>query len=47
VPIRILLDSSLFLFNALAFPRIPSKSFKLRPVLFSIPTAPTNLTEKA
>jgi hypothetical protein len=35
-PIRIPLDSSLFLFNALAFPRIPSKSFKLRPVLFSI-----------
>jgi hypothetical protein len=41
-PIRIPLHSQLFLFNALAFPRIPSKSLKFRPVVFSIPTALTN-----
>jgi hypothetical protein len=34
--------SQLFLFNALAFPSIPAKSLKFRPVVFSIPTAPTN-----
>ena len=42
-PIRIPLHSLLFLFNALAFPIIPSKSLKFRPVVFSIPTAPTKL----
>jgi hypothetical protein len=31
----------LFLFNALAFPSIPSKSLKFRLAVFSIPTAPT------
>src|SRR6267378_1464497 len=31
------------LFNALALPSIPSNSLKFRPVVFSIPTAPTNL----
>ncbi len=41
-PIRIPLHSQLFLFNALAFPCIPSKSLKFRLVVFSIPTAPTN-----
>ncbi len=41
-PIRIPLDSSLFLFNALALLSISSKSLKLQLVLFSIPTAPTN-----
>jgi hypothetical protein len=41
-PIRIPLHSQLFLFNALAFPSIPSKSLKFRTVVFSIPTAPTN-----
>ena len=40
-PIRIPLHSLLFLFNALAFPSIPSKSLQFRPVVFSIPTAPT------
>jgi len=40
-PIRIPLHSLLFLFNALAFPCISSKSLKFRPVVFSIPTAPT------
>ena len=40
-PIRIPLHSQLFLFNALAFPCIPSKSLKFRLVVFSIPTAPT------
>jgi hypothetical protein len=35
------LHSQLFLFNALAFPCIPSKSLKFRLVVFSIPTAPT------
>jgi len=28
-------------FNALAFPRISSKSFEFWPVLFSIPTVPS------
>ncbi len=42
-PIRIPLDSSLFLFNALALLDISSKSLKFQSVLFSIPTAPTNL----
>src|SRR5437879_12178228 len=41
-PIRIPLHSQLFLFNALAFPCIPSKSLKFRLVVFSIPTAPTD-----
>jgi hypothetical protein len=41
-PIRIPSHSQLFLFSALAFPCIPSKSSKFRPVVFSIPTAPTN-----
>src|ERR1700745_3444568 len=41
-PIRIPLDSSFFLFNVLALLSISSKSLKLQPVLFSIPTAPTN-----
>jgi hypothetical protein len=36
------LHSQLFLFNALAFPYIPFKSLKIRLVVFSIPTAPTN-----
>jgi hypothetical protein len=40
-PIRIPLHSLLFLFNALAFPSIPSNSLKFRLVVFSIPTAPT------
>jgi hypothetical protein len=40
-PIRIPLHSQLFLFSALAFPCIPSKSLKFRPVVFSIPIAPT------
>jgi hypothetical protein len=40
-PIRIPLHSQLFLFNALAFPSIPSESLKFRTVVFSIPTAPT------
>jgi hypothetical protein len=39
--IGIPLHSQLFLFSALAFPCIPSKSLKFRPVVFSIPTAPT------
>jgi hypothetical protein len=43
-PIRIPLDSQLFLFNAIAFPSIPSKSLKFRTVVFSIPTAPTNIS---
>jgi hypothetical protein len=38
-PIRIPLRSLLFLFNALEFPSISSKSLKFRPVLFSIYTA--------
>jgi hypothetical protein len=42
-PIRIPLHSQLFLFNTLAFPGIPSNSLKFRSVVFSIPTAPTNL----
>ena len=42
-PIRIPLDSQLFLINALALPSISSKSFRFPSVLFSIPTAPTNL----
>ena len=41
-PIRIPLDSVSFLFNALAFPTISSKSLKFQSVLFSIPTAPTS-----
>ena len=41
-PIRIPLDSLSFLFNALEFPSIPSKSLKFRPVVFSILTAPTS-----
>jgi len=41
-PIRIPLHSLLFLFNALAFPGIPSNSLKFRPEVFSIPTAPAN-----
>jgi len=32
-----------FLFNDLALPRIPCKSLKFQPLLFSIPTAPTNI----
>jgi hypothetical protein len=40
-PIRIPLDSQLFLFNALALLSISSKSFRFRSVLYSIPTAPT------
>jgi hypothetical protein len=42
-PIRIPLDSQLFLFNALALLNISPKSFRFRSVLFSIPTAPTNI----
>jgi hypothetical protein len=38
-PTRILLDSSLFLFNVLTLPGISSKSLKFQPVLFSIFTA--------
>jgi hypothetical protein len=38
-PIRIPLDSQLFLFNALALLNISSKSFRFRSVLFSIFTA--------
>ncbi len=38
-PIRIPLDSLLFLFNALALPNISSKSLKFQSVLFSISTA--------
>ncbi len=41
------MHSQLFLFNALAFPCIPSKSLKFRLVVFSIPTAPTNLLHSA
>ena len=37
-PIRIPLDSSLFLFNVLALPSISSKSLKFRSELFSTPT---------
>jgi hypothetical protein len=40
-PIRISLYFLLFLFNALAFPNISSKSLKFHMLLFSIPTAPT------
>src|SRR5579859_1486057 len=40
-PIRIPLHSLSFLFNALGFPNIHSKSLKFRSVVFSIPTAPT------
>ncbi len=43
-PIRISLHSPLFLFNALAFPSILSKSLKFHPVVFSIPTAPPNMS---
>jgi hypothetical protein len=39
--IRIPLNASLFLFNDLAFLRIPRKSFRFPTLLFSIPTAPT------
>ena len=35
--------ASLFFFNDLAFLVIPRKSLKSRQLLFSIPTAPTNL----
>jgi hypothetical protein len=42
-PIRIPLDSQLFLFNVLALLNISLKSFRFRSVLFSIPTAPTNI----
>src|SRR5579883_2407596 len=42
-PIRIPLGSSPFLFNDFVFPSVPSKCLKLRSVLFSIPTAPTNI----
>lgn len=38
-PIRISLNSRLFLFNVLALPRIPPNSLKFRPVVFSIYTA--------
>src|SRR5260370_17400962 len=41
-PIRIPLHSLSFLFSALVLPIIPSTSLKFRPVVFSIPTAPTN-----
>ena len=44
-PIRIPLDSLSFLFNALALLDVSSKSLKFQAVLFSIPTAPTNLTD--
>jgi len=40
-PIRIPVRSSLFLFYDLTLLCISSNSFKLRPGLFSIPTAPT------
>jgi hypothetical protein len=39
---RIPLRASSFLFNNLAFLRIPRKSLKFLTLLFSIPTAPTN-----
>ncbi len=42
-PIRIPLHSLSFLFSALVFPSIPSNSLKFRPVVFSIPTAPTRI----
>jgi hypothetical protein len=41
-PIRISLDSPLFLFNDMALPTVSSKSLRFQSVLFSIPTAPTN-----
>jgi hypothetical protein len=37
--IKIPFRSSLFLFNDLEFLRIPHKSLKFRPLLFSIPTS--------
>jgi hypothetical protein len=40
-PIRISLYFLLFLFNALAFPGISSKSLKFHMLLFSIPTVPS------
>jgi hypothetical protein len=46
-PIRIPLHSQLFLFNALAFPCIPSKALKFRLVVFSIPLSlPTSRLRK-
>ena len=43
-PIRILLHSQSFLFNVLGFRSIPTKSLRFRQVVFSIPTAPTNIS---
>ena len=42
--IRIPLHASSFLFNDLAFLVIPRKSLRFLAALFSIPTAPTNLS---
>jgi hypothetical protein len=42
--IRIPLRALLFLFNDLAFPRIPRNSLKFLRSLFSIPTAPTKVS---
>src|SRR5713226_10761807 len=42
--IRIPLHASLFLFIDLAFLAIPCKSFGFLTLLFSIPTAPTNIS---
>jgi hypothetical protein len=43
--IKVSFHSQLFLFNAVAFLSIPSKSLKFRLVVFSIPTAPTKLLD--
>ena len=40
-PIKIPSSSSAFFFNDLVFSRIPAKSLKSQPVLFSIPAART------
>jgi hypothetical protein len=44
-PIRIPVDSQLFLFNALALPNISRKSLRFRSVLFSIFTALLQLSK--
>jgi hypothetical protein len=41
-PIKIPLDSRMFLINALELPIISMKSFRFRSALFSIPAAPAN-----
>jgi hypothetical protein len=43
-PIRIPLYSSSFHLTVLLFPRISTKSLRFRSALFSIPTAPTNIS---